>query len=148
MQTDEGENDKICKDKEKVEMNEVENVKVEIKDFKNQVSGDMSKLVKALEKIEVLLKKNPDQHSCFGCSMGSFCLDGKPVGYFPIKKAMVKAKSNIYNPNVGVVVYAGDTGIGFYSTTCPYAVIWKKAGVQQHDLNCSNMVFTCGANRQ
>ena len=61
MQTDEGENDKICKDKEKVEMNGVENVKVEIKDLKNQVSGDMSKLVKVLEKIEVLLKKTPDQ---------------------------------------------------------------------------------------
>ena len=41
---------------------EIFNVKLEMKDFKNQVSADMSKLVKALEKFEMLLKKNPDSY--------------------------------------------------------------------------------------
>ena len=130
---------------------EVENVKVEMKDFKNQVSADMSKLNIALDKIEVLLKKTPDQYSCFGCSMGSFCLDGKPVGCPPLEKTMVTANSNIRYTVSGDIVYAGDTGIGYYqdTTTYPYAVIWKKAGVQQHDSYCYNdMVYTCGANMQ
>ena len=119
---------------------EVENVKLEMKEFKNQVSTDMSKLVKALEKIEVLIKKTPDPYSCFGCSMGSFCLDGKVVGCPPLKKAMVTAKSTITTDSGNVIVYAGDTGIGYYldttayqytgiSTKYRYTVIWEKAGV-------------------
>ena len=137
--------DKVCKELENVKL-EVENVKVEMKDFKYQVSRDMSKLNIALEKIEVLLKKNPDQYSCSGCSMGSFCLDGKPVGYIPLEKAMVRAKSDTASYNV----YAGDTGIGYYRpnvTAMSYAVIWKRAGVQVHR-DYSNMVYTCSANRE
>ena len=129
---------------------EVENVKVEMKDFKNQVSADMSKLVKALEKIEVLLMKNPDPYSCFGCSMGSFCLDGKPVGRRPpLEKAMVTAKSNI-TCSRGDIVYAGDTGIGYVRAdhTPSYFVIWKKAGAKLHGSDCSNIFYACGANRQ
>ena len=122
MQTDEGENDKICKDKEKVEMNGVENVKVEIKDFKNQV----------MEKLEALIKKTPDPYSCIGCSLGSFCLDGKPVGCHPLEKTMVTANSNIRYTDSGDIVYAGDTGIGYYQDNTTYTVIWEKAGVQVH----------------
>ena len=128
---------------------EVENVKVEMKDFKNQVSADMSKLVKALEKIEVLIEMTPDPYSCIGCSMGSFCLDGKPVGCPPLEKAMVRANRNITTDS-GDIVYAGDTGIGYYQDTItyPYAVIWKKAGVQQHIDTLQYIVYKCGANRQ
>ena len=121
---------------------EMENVKVEMNDFKNQVSADMSKLVKALEKIEVLLKKTPDPYSCIHCSMGSFCLDGKPVGSFPLIKTKVRAIANLN----GGIVKAADTGIGYYKDK-NYAVIWEEAGDQLH-YDYRNMVYTCGANRQ
>jgi len=128
----------------------VENVKVEMKDFKYQVSRDMSKLNIALEKIEVLLKKNPDQYSCSGCFRGSFCLDGKPVGWPPLEKAMVTAKSNIHSTVSGnVIVYAGDTGIGYYLDNPTYTVFWEKAGDKSHNYkDYCNMVYKCGANRQ
>ena len=121
---------------------EMENVKVEMNDFKNQVSADMSKLVKALENIEVLLKKTPDPYSCIGCSMGSFCLDGKPVGYFPLEKATVRAIANLN----GGKVKAADTGIGYYKDK-NYAVIWEEAGDQLH-YDYREMVYKCGANMQ
>ena len=129
---------------------EVENVKVEMKDFKNQVSADMSKLVKALEKIEVLIKKTPDPYSCSGCSMGSFCLDGKPVDFPPLEKAMVRAKRAI--DFCSVVVYAGDTGIVYYlphRKIKVYTVIWEEAGNQVLNYyDYENIVYKCGANRQ
>ena len=91
--------------------------------FKYQVSRDMSKLNIALEK---LLKKTPDQYSCFGCSMGSFCLDGKPVGCIPLEKAMVRAKRAIDFCNG--VVYAGDTGIGYYIISVRFPLLHGSVG--------------------
>ena len=103
-----------------------------------------------MEKLEALIKKTPDPYSCIGCSMGSFCLDGKPVGCYPLEKAMVTAKSDItlyeYSRD-RVVIYAGDIGIGYYTSNV-YLVIWKKAGVLQHNNHYKNLVYTCGANRQ
>ena len=121
---------------------EILNVKVEMKDFKNQV----------MEKLEALIMKTPDPYSCIGCSMGSFCLDGKPVGCPPPEKAMVRADSNITKYGK-VIVYAGDTGIGYVrdDPTLSYVVYWKKAGVQKHinhGSDCSNMVYTCNGNKE
>ena len=117
----------------------VENVELEMKDFKNQV----------IQKLEALIKKTPDPYSCIGCSMGSFCLDGKPVGRLPLEKAMVRAKGNITTAQSCVVVYAGDTGIGYVraENTPSDFVIWKQAGLKQHSYD-SNIVYSCGANRQ
>ena len=126
-----------------------------MEDFKNQISVDMSKLTKALEKFEALSKKNPDPYSCFGCSKGFICLDGKPVAGCPLDNAMVTAKSDLKNG--GVLVNAGDTGIGYYApigNVSQYTIIWENAGIQSNNYSnmvyndYSNMVYKCGANRQ
>ena len=154
MQTVGDENYKVCKELENVKV-EVENVKVEIKELKNQISVDMSKLTKALEKFEVLIKKTPRPYSCFGCSKGFICLDGKPVAGCPLDNAMVTAKSNINimdNCGYKALVHAGDTGIGYYApigNVSKYTIIWENAGIHSHSFyDCSNMVYKCGANRQ
>ena len=158
VQTDGDENYKVCKGLENVKVEvenvkvEVENVKVEIKELKNQISVDMSKLTKALEKFEVLIKKTPRPYSCFGCSKGFICLDGKPVAGCPLDKAMVTAKSDLKSGGVRVLVHAGDTGIGYYApigNVSKYTIIWENAGIHSHSFyDCSNMVYKCGANRQ
>ena len=149
VQTDGDENYKVCKGLENVKV-EVENVKVEIKELKNQISVDMSKLTKALEKFEVLIKKTPRPYSCFGCSKGFICLDGKPVAGCPLDNAMVTAKSDFMSG--GDLVHAGDTGIGYYApigNVSKYTIIWENAGIHSHSFyDCSNMVYKCGANRQ
>ena len=95
-----------------------------MEDFKTKVSADMSKLVngineiedfknQVMKKFEVLIMKTPRPYSCFGCSMGSICLDGKPVAGRPLDNAMVTAKSDLKSG--GVLVHAVDTGIGYYA---------------------------------
>ena len=83
--------------------------------------------------------------------MGSFCLDGKPVGCPPLEKAMVTAKSNITTAQSCVLVYAGDTGIGYVRAdhTPSDFIIWKEAGLKQHSSdNYSKMVYSCGGNSE
>ena len=112
----------------------------EIEDFKNQV----------MKKFEALIMKTPRPYSCFGCSMGFICLDGKPVAGCPLDKAMVTAKSDLKSGGVRVLVHAGDTGIGYYAPigkVSQYTIIWENAGIQSYN-DYSNMVYKCGANRQ
>ena len=132
-----------------------------MEDFKTKVSADMSKLVngineiedfknQVMKKFEVLIMKTPRPYSCFGCSMGSICLDGKPVAGCPLDNAMVTAKSDFMSG--GDLVHAGDTGIGYYApigNVSKYTIIWENAGIHSHSFyDCSNMVYKCGANRQ
>ena len=135
------ENDKVCKELENVKL-EVKNVRVEMRNFKDEMR-DLK--YEVMRKLEALIEKTPDPYSCIGCTMGSFCLNGKPVGGIPLERAMVRADSNITICNG--VVYAGDTGIAYIRADCRFAVIWKEAGVQVHNYDDDkNIVYNCVAN--